>query len=166
MSNKPYDFFGTWYNDNYLLSGDLRWLAHLVSTSVVWLNRASQESDSEFTSIMNRMFKFYNRSASSIRSITVANCRSLPQRQPTSSSPTPSNTSDDCSSNKVFLLDRLVILFDITQFFALQSCHETGNPISHPDLPTADTKTTDHSSRKEEDVFFHNSSTTKFYVLS
>uniref|UniRef100_A0A0P6G366 F-box/WD repeat-containing protein n=1 Tax=Daphnia magna TaxID=35525 RepID=A0A0P6G366_9CRUS len=137
MSNKPYDFFGTWYNDNYLLSGDLRWLAHLVSTSVVWLNRASQESDSEFTSIMNRMFKFYNRSASSIRSITVANCRSLPQRQPTSSSPTPSNTSDDCSSNK--------------------SCHETGNPISHPDLPTADTKTTDRSSRKEEDVFFHNS---------
>lgn len=116
MSNKPYDFFGTWYNDNYLLSGDLRWLAHLVSTSVVWLNRASQESDSEFTSIMNRMFKFYNRSASSIRSITVANCRSLPQRQPTSSSPTPSNTSDDCSSNKVFLLDRLVILFDITKF--------------------------------------------------
>lgn len=74
MSNKPYDFFGTWYNDSYLLSGDLRWLAHLVSTSVVWLNRASQETQSEYTSIMNSMFKFYNRSASSIRSITVANC--------------------------------------------------------------------------------------------
>jgi hypothetical protein len=103
MSNKPYDFFGTWYNDNYLLSGDLRWLAHLVSTSIVWLNRASQESDSEFTSIMNRMFKFYNRSASSIRSITVANCRSLPQHQTSSSSPTPSGTSDDCASNKVFI---------------------------------------------------------------
>ena len=105
MSNKPYDFFGTWYNDNYLLSGDLRWLAHLVSTSIVWLNRASQESDSEFTSIMNRMFKFYNRSASSIRSITVANCRSLPQNRPSSSSPTPSGASDDCASNKVFILD-------------------------------------------------------------
>lgn len=105
MSNKPYDFFGTWYNDNYLLSGDLRWLAHLVSTSIVWLNRASQESDSEFTSIMNRMFRFYNRSASSIRSITVANCRSPPQQQPTSSSPTPSCTSiDDCVSDKVYHL--------------------------------------------------------------
>lgn len=114
MSNKPYDFFGTWYNDNYLLSGDLRWLAHLVSTSVVWLNRASQESDSEFTSIMNRMFKFYNRSASSIRSITVANCRSLPQRQATSSSPTPSGTSDDCSSNKVLLIDCVAIPFKKT----------------------------------------------------
>lgn len=44
VSNKPYDFFGTWYNDSYLLSGDLRWLAYLVSTSVVWLNRASQVS--------------------------------------------------------------------------------------------------------------------------
>lgn len=28
--NKPYDIFGTWYNDQYLLSGDLHWLAHLV----------------------------------------------------------------------------------------------------------------------------------------
>ncbi|XP_046635564.1 F-box/WD repeat-containing protein 5-like isoform X1 [Daphnia pulicaria] len=127
MSNKPYDFFGTWYNDNYLLSGDLRWLAHLVSTSIVWLNRASQESDSEFTSIMNRMFKFYNRSASSIRSITVANCRSLPQHQTSSSSPTPSGTSDDCASNK--------------------SCHKTGNPISQPEL--AGTKTVDPGSAKE-----------------
>ena len=74
MTNKPYDFFGTWYNDSYLLSGDLRWLAHLVSTSVVWLNRASQETQSEYTSIMNSMFKFYNRSASCIRSVAVANC--------------------------------------------------------------------------------------------
>ena len=78
VSNKPYDFFGTWYNDSYLLSGNLKWLGHLVSTSIVWLNRASQETDSEFTSVMNQMFKFYNRSASSIRSITVANCLSAP----------------------------------------------------------------------------------------
>lgn len=101
MSNKPYDFFGTWYNDNYLLSGDLRWLAHLVSTSIVWLNRASQETDSEFTSIMNRMFKFYNRSASSIRSIMVANCLSA-SRQQSTASPTPSaSSSQDCISDRV-----------------------------------------------------------------
>lgn len=116
MSNKPYDFFGTWYNDNYLLSGDLRWLAHLVSTSIVWLNRASQEADSEFTSIMNRMFRFYNRSASSIRSITVANCLAGPSsadRSPSQPTPSPGRVSPS--------KDR----------------HETGNPVSHRDLAAA-----------------------------
>lgn len=77
--NKPYDIFGTWYSDQYLLSGDLHWLAHLVSTSYLRLNRASQEADSEHVPITQNMFRFYNRNASSIRSIMVANCLSDPQ---------------------------------------------------------------------------------------
>jgi len=106
MSNKPYDFFGTWYNDSYLLSGDLRWLAHLVSTSIVWLNRASQETDSEYTSIMNRMFRFYNRSASSIRSITVANCHSQQPTHSSNTSPPPTSlpASADSASGKVLFI--------------------------------------------------------------
>lgn len=105
MSNKPYDFFGTWYNDSYLLSGNLKWLGHLVSTSVVWLNRASQETDSEFTSVMNQMFKFYNRSASSIRSITVANCPSAPSA---ASSPlTPSPLEEDSSADQSMASDKV-----------------------------------------------------------
>ncbi|CAB3366006.1 Hypothetical predicted protein [Cloeon dipterum] len=74
MANKPYDIFGTWYNDRYLLSGDLYWLAHLVSTSILWLNKASQESSSEHVAIMDQLFRFYNRNASSVRSIMVADC--------------------------------------------------------------------------------------------
>ena len=115
MSNKPYDFFGTWYNDSYLLSGDLRWLAHLVSTSIVWLNRASQETDSEYTSIMNRMFRFYNRSASSIRSITVANCHTqpMPQYSTSSSSPTTSSPSNSTFGKVLpfFFLNRMDFCF-------------------------------------------------------
>lgn len=72
--NKPYDIFGTWYSDRHLLSGDLFWLAHLVSTTGLWLNKASQETASEHTPIMNQMFRFYNTNASSIRAIMVANC--------------------------------------------------------------------------------------------
>lgn len=72
--NKPYDIFGTWYNDQYLLSGDLHWLAHLVSTSVIWLNKAKQETSSEHRAIISRLHKFYNRNASSVRTILVANC--------------------------------------------------------------------------------------------
>ncbi|XP_058819792.1 F-box/WD repeat-containing protein 5 isoform X3 [Topomyia yanbarensis] len=74
VTNRPYDIFGTWFSDQHLLSGDLNWLAHLVSTSILWLNKANQEVDSEHTPIRNQMYKFYNRNASSIRAITVANC--------------------------------------------------------------------------------------------
>ncbi|XP_035230118.1 F-box/WD repeat-containing protein 5-like [Stegodyphus dumicola] len=72
--NKPYDIFGTWYTDDYLLSGRLHFLGHLVSCSALWLNKAWQESESEKKPIIKRLFKFYNRKASSIRTITVANC--------------------------------------------------------------------------------------------
>ncbi|XP_053673394.1 F-box/WD repeat-containing protein 5 [Anopheles nili] len=74
VTNRPYDIFGTWFSDQHLLSGDLKWLAHLVSSSMLWLNKANQEIDSEHTPVRNLMYKFYNRNASSIRAITVANC--------------------------------------------------------------------------------------------
>lgn len=73
--NKPYDIFGVWFSEQYLLSGDLHWLGHLVSTSVLWLNKANQESVSEHVPIVSQMFKFYNMNASSVRSIMIANCR-------------------------------------------------------------------------------------------
>lgn len=72
--NKPYDIFGTWYSDHYLLSGDLHWLAHLVSSSVLWLNKASQETSSEHVPIMSQLYRFYNCNASSVRAIMVADC--------------------------------------------------------------------------------------------
>ncbi|XP_052894152.1 F-box/WD repeat-containing protein 5 isoform X2 [Anopheles moucheti] len=74
VTNRPYDIFGTWFSDQHLLSGDLSWLAHLVSSSILWLNKANQEVDSEHTPVRSQMYKFYNRNASSIRAIMVANC--------------------------------------------------------------------------------------------
>lgn len=103
--NRPYDIFGTWFSDQHLISGDLHWLAHLVSTSVLWLNKANQEVDSEHVPIMNQLYKFYNRNASSIRGIMIANCPWLEDGDdPTedaqmatseSNEPTPSTSSDD-----------------------------------------------------------------------
>lgn len=37
--NKPYDVFGTWYNDNYLLSGNLHLTGPLQSYSSIILNK-------------------------------------------------------------------------------------------------------------------------------
>uniref|UniRef100_A0A1B6DP33 F-box domain-containing protein n=2 Tax=Clastoptera arizonana TaxID=38151 RepID=A0A1B6DP33_9HEMI len=89
--NKPYDIFGTWYSDRHLLSGDLYWLAHLVSTTGLWLNKASQETESEHTPIMNQMFRFYNTNASSIRAIMVANCLT-PETPSSVAGPSTTNT--------------------------------------------------------------------------
>ncbi|XP_036320698.1 F-box/WD repeat-containing protein 5 isoform X1 [Rhagoletis pomonella] len=72
--NRPYDIFGTWFGDQYLISGALHWLGHLLSFSELWLNKANQEVDSEHVPIMNRLYKFYNRNASSVRAIMVAKC--------------------------------------------------------------------------------------------
>ncbi|KAH8385754.1 hypothetical protein KR009_005905 [Drosophila setifemur] len=85
--NRPYDIFGTWFSDQYLISGDLHWLTHLVSTSVLWLNKANQETDSEHVPIMSQMYKFYNPNASSLRAIMVARCPWLkPNTDPMTSS--------------------------------------------------------------------------------
>lgn len=74
VQNKPYDIFGTWFSDQHLLSGDLRWLAHLVSKSTIVLNKANQEISSEYTPVMKELYNFYNRNASSIRNLMVAQC--------------------------------------------------------------------------------------------
>lgn len=74
INNRPYDIFGTWLSDNFIISGNLHWLARLVSTSVLWLNKANQEIHSEHVPVMNQLYKFYNKNASSIRGIMMANC--------------------------------------------------------------------------------------------
>lgn len=66
--------FGAWLTDEFVISGNLHWLAQLVTTSVLWLNKANQEIYSEHVPVTNQLYKFYNRNASSIRGIMVANC--------------------------------------------------------------------------------------------
>lgn len=108
--NKPYDIFGTWYSDQYLFSGDLHWLAHLVSSSHLWLNRASQEADSELVPITHCLYKFYNRNASSIRAIMIANC--LPNSENAGNCSTEDSPSSDLGHQA-------------------EETIEHGNPVSH-----------------------------------
>ncbi|GLH08287.1 Uncharacterized protein GBIM_13548 [Gryllus bimaculatus] len=110
VMNKPYDIFGTWFSDQHLLSGDLHWLAHLVSTSILWLNKASQEATSEHVPIMNQLYRFYNCNASSIRAIMIANCLAPSPFDSSSSEDLVSKTDTACSGS------------------------ERGNPPSHRDL--------------------------------
>ncbi|XP_014475307.1 PREDICTED: F-box/WD repeat-containing protein 5 isoform X2 [Dinoponera quadriceps] len=126
--NKPYDIFGTWYSERYLVSGNLHWLAHLVSTSVLWLNKANQESASEHVPIMTQLFKFYNENASSIRAIMVANCLA-----PTPAESTEQQNQPSSSNMK----------------------EEKGNPPSHKDLLSPSNSS---QQQQEEPVVLHHAS--------
>lgn len=113
VSNRPYDIFGAWLTDQFLISGDIHWLAHLVSTSVMWLNRANQETRSEHVQILKQLFKFYNRNGSSIRAVMVANCPWLSdqedvemvtrseQEEANNLSPQRTQSPEDCSGNPI-----------------------------------------------------------------
>ncbi|XP_030377889.1 F-box/WD repeat-containing protein 5 [Scaptodrosophila lebanonensis] len=109
--NRPYDIFGTWFSDQYLISGDLHWLAHLVSTSVLWLNKANQEIDSEHVPIMSQLYKFYNRNASSVRAIMVAKCPWLDETNDPLAESTPGSCDVGSTSN--------------------EAATASGNPLSH-----------------------------------
>lgn len=102
--NKPYDIFGTWYTDHYLLSGKLHFLGHMLSCSAVWLNKAWQECESEKKRIVKPLFKFFNRNASSVRTILVANCgqphvRGNPVSEPLSSQDDDDDTDEDSADS-------------------------------------------------------------------
>lgn len=63
------DIFGCWLSNQHILSGDLKWLAHLVSKSTIWISKANQEIDNENVPVMKEFLNFYNRNASSIRNL-------------------------------------------------------------------------------------------------
>lgn len=74
VNNKPYDVFGAWYNDSYLLSGNLYWQGLLTSCSAIFINKAYPCLESEHESVVHLMLKFFNVSGSSVRTIMIANC--------------------------------------------------------------------------------------------
>ncbi|KAH6947561.1 hypothetical protein HPB50_020020 [Hyalomma asiaticum] len=105
--NKPYDIFGTWYTDHYLLSGRLHFLGHMLSCSAVWLNKAWQESESEKKPIVKQLFKFFNINASSVRTILVANCEQSCSRGNPVPDPCSSQDDDDTDEDSADVDDPL-----------------------------------------------------------
>ena len=39
ISNQPWDTIGCWYGNKYVISSEFKWLAHMVSTSMLLLNK-------------------------------------------------------------------------------------------------------------------------------
>lgn len=58
VMNTPFDVYGTWYSENYLLSGSLHWLDITATFSVFWLNKANQEISSENIPIITQLFRY------------------------------------------------------------------------------------------------------------
>lgn len=152
--NRPYDIFGTWFSDQHLISGDLHWLAHLVSTSVLWLNKANQEIDSEHVPIMNQLYKFYNKKASSIRGIMVANC---PWMDDVDADDEPMADAGECSSKSNAPKD--------------DDVKRAGNPLSHhklsqpgPSSPVAGCSS-DADMKVQEELLAYNDGTRSIHYL-
>lgn len=74
VRNKPYDVFGCWLNETHLISGNLHWIGNMTSCSVLWLNKAYQDIESENINVVKRLFQLQNRNASTIRTVMVADC--------------------------------------------------------------------------------------------
>uniref|UniRef100_A0A3Q2GMA5 F-box and WD repeat domain containing 5 n=1 Tax=Cyprinodon variegatus TaxID=28743 RepID=A0A3Q2GMA5_CYPVA len=75
VRNKPYDVFGCWLNETHLISGNLHWIGNMTSCSVLWLNKAFQDIESENVNVVKRLFNIQNFNASTIRTVMVAHCR-------------------------------------------------------------------------------------------
>ncbi|KAL7834832.1 hypothetical protein SRHO_G00290790 [Serrasalmus rhombeus] len=74
VRNKPYDVFGCWLNETHLISGNLHWIGNMTSCTVLWLNKAFQDIESENVNVVKRLFKIQNVNASTIRTVMVAHC--------------------------------------------------------------------------------------------
>ncbi|XP_032492006.1 F-box/WD repeat-containing protein 5 isoform X1 [Phocoena sinus] len=74
VRNKPYDVFGCWLTDTSLISGNLHRIGDITSCSVLWLNNAFQDVESENVNVVKRLFKIQNLNASTIRTVMVADC--------------------------------------------------------------------------------------------
>ncbi|KAG9471360.1 hypothetical protein GDO78_015104 [Eleutherodactylus coqui] len=77
VRNKPYDVFGCWLNSTHLISGNLHRMGRVTSCSVLWLNKAFQEVESENLNVVKRLFKIQNLNANSIRMVMVADSPDL-----------------------------------------------------------------------------------------
>ncbi|KAM3910637.1 F-box/WD repeat-containing protein 5 isoform 1-T2 [Leptodactylus fuscus] len=77
VRNKPYDVFGCWLNNTHLISGNLHRMGRVTSCSVLWLNKAFQDVESENLNVVKRLFKIQNLNASTIRMVTVADSPDL-----------------------------------------------------------------------------------------
>ena len=41
ISTRPADAGGCWYGNKYVISAEFKWLAHFISTSMLWMNKVT-----------------------------------------------------------------------------------------------------------------------------
>ena len=77
ISNKPWDALGCWYGNKYIISSEFKWLAHMVSTSMLLINKVSfalEASLNDHTLAgIRTLFRFYNSAGNAVRYFCVAN---------------------------------------------------------------------------------------------
>ena len=69
---RPWDTFGCWYNNNYLISSDHEWLAHTVSTNKLWMNKVDYSMDADpALACMRQLYRTHNAGGSTAKNLMV-----------------------------------------------------------------------------------------------
>ena len=79
---------GCWYGNKYVISSEFKWLAHMVSTSMLLINKVSftlEASGNDHTLAgIRTLFRFYNSAGNAVRYFCVANVpKDLGKKDPT-----------------------------------------------------------------------------------
>lgn len=87
LTNKPYDAFGCWYGNKYIITSEFKWLAHMVSTSMLLMNKVSFALEKNYNDHtlagIRTLFRFYNSAGNAVRYFCVANvAKDLGQADP------------------------------------------------------------------------------------
>ena len=85
---KPWDALGCWYGNKYVISSEFKWLAHMVSTSMLLINKVSftlEANGNDHTLAgIRTLFRFYNSAGNAVRYFCVANVpKDLGKHDPT-----------------------------------------------------------------------------------
>ena len=77
MANKPWDAYGCWYGNKYVISAEFKWLAHMVSNTMLLLNKVSfaleQSLNDHTLAGIRTLFRIYNNAGNAVRHLCVAN---------------------------------------------------------------------------------------------
>ena len=71
------DSVGCWFGNKYVISSEFKWLAHMVSSSRLWLNKVdTSESANDYTlACMRALYNFYNSHGNVVRNLLVADIK-------------------------------------------------------------------------------------------
>ena len=70
--SRPYDIYGCWYNNSYVISSEHEWLNHTISCNKFWINKVDLTLDSDpGLACMRQLYRTHNAGGCTVRQVLV-----------------------------------------------------------------------------------------------